>query len=187
MAGDIAPDCNRSRISDCGDFAVTDRCQVSSTNRLWENPMLTKYSSESLDRTDRPYDASSSERALVALLSDGRIRDENVASSARPELRKSRFTPGRADRNTFPIEGFALYGASVHPAAICLAGGGHRNALTSLWKTIAIRWMCWRRGPGIKKTASGVAEFDDLTLRDIGFPDRSRMQHAARYDRNLWV
>jgi hypothetical protein len=149
--------------------------------------MLTKYSSESLDRTDRPYDASSSERALVALLSDGRIRDENVASSARPELRKSRFAPERADRNTFPIDGFALYGASVHQPAICLSGDGHRNTLTSLWKAIAIRWICRRRERGIKRTTFGAAEFDDLILQDIGFPDRSRMQHAARYERNLRV
>jgi len=197
--GDAARDCNRSRIPHYGDFAVTYRCQVSSTNSLRENPMLTKYSSESPDSTDQPYDVSSSDRALVALLSDGRIRNENVASSGRPELGNSLFTPARADRDSFLIESFALHGSSEHPAAISLVesfrvqekaapnGGGHRNALTSFWKTVAIRWVHWRRERGIEKTASGVAEFDDLTLREIGFPDQSRMQQSARYDRNRWI
>jgi uncharacterized protein YjiS (DUF1127 family) len=61
------------------------------------------------------------------------------------------------------------------------------NALTSLWKAVAIRWTHWRHEREIEKTIACLAELDDRTLRDIGVTDRSMIWNAARYGRGLWM
>jgi uncharacterized protein YjiS (DUF1127 family) len=52
------------------------------------------------------------------------------------------------------------------------------------WAPVANRWARWRREREIKKAVATLAEFDDRTLRDIGIPHRSQIEHAARYGRN---
>jgi hypothetical protein len=38
---------------------------------------------------------------------------------------------------------------------------GYRDALTSLWDAVAIRWKLWRREREIQKTVASLAELDD--------------------------
>lgn len=64
---------------------------------------------------------------------------------------------------------------------------GYRDALTSLWEAVAIRWKLWRREREINKTIANLAELDDRTLRDIGITDRALIRHAARYYIDTWI
>jgi hypothetical protein len=91
--------------------------------------MLRKHSSEPIAKTTGLHNAPSVKEARVVLLANRRIAHENPARAARPALDKSGFTPGSDDCDrsglpedrawspvfTFLMEGFALYGASLHP------------------------------------------------------------------------
>ncbi len=59
--------------------------------------------------------------------------------------------------------------------------------LSRIWRAIASRWAKWRREREIKEAVAALAEFDDRTLRDIGILDRSRIEQAARYGRDLLI
>jgi uncharacterized protein YjiS (DUF1127 family) len=127
------PSCNRSQISRCGDDAVTDSLQVSSTNSLWENPVLKRYSSGSLNRTDGLDHALSDEQVRVALRNDRGIARQNITRTVQSGLGRSGFTPDWAhgDGNglleyrawlfTFSLEGFSVSGVWLHPEAAFLA------------------------------------------------------------------
>jgi uncharacterized protein YjiS (DUF1127 family) len=52
---------------------------------------------------------------------------------------------------------------------------------------VANRWARWRRERQVKKAVATLAEFDDRTLRDIGIPHRSQIEHAARCGRNSLI
>jgi uncharacterized protein YjiS (DUF1127 family) len=64
---------------------------------------------------------------------------------------------------------------------------GYRDALTSLWEAVAVRWKLWRREREMNKTVASLAELDDRTLRDIGITDRALIRHAARYYIDTWI
>jgi uncharacterized protein YjiS (DUF1127 family) len=127
----IAPSCNRSQISRSGDDAVTDSLQFSSTNSLWENPVLKRYSSESLDRTNGLDHALSDEPVRVDLRNSRGIARQNVTRATQPGLKKSGFTPDRADGDgnelpehrawlavfTLFLEGCAMSAVLLHPEA----------------------------------------------------------------------
>jgi len=59
--------------------------------------------------------------------------------------------------------------------------------LSRIWRAIASRWAKWRREREIKEAVAALAEFDDRTLRDMGILDRSQIEQAARYGRNLLI
>ena len=96
--------------------------------------MSRRYPSGSLAGTGRPNPPSIDERDLAALLSESGVIYENITLLVQHDLRRSRFTPERVDgrKSISPergiwsvmmaslLEGFALYGASVHPAAALL-------------------------------------------------------------------
>ncbi len=228
--------------------------------------MLRRYSSGSPARTDTLHRASLNERDLAALLSESGVIYENISLIIRRDFGRSQVTPdcangeeGKAPDHaawsavlTFLLEGFALYGASVHPAAACIIEGvpvqekttsthrlswaeraepvslvspsvipglmaneldhdshlptehaaihehdcvaventdrsGPWHAVISTLRSVADRWTHWRREREIEKTVACLTELDDRTLWDIGIPDRSLIEHAARWDRHLWI
>lgn len=55
--------------------------------------------------------------------------------------------------------------------------------LTRRWSAVTSRWTNWDRERGIKKAVAALAEFDDRTLRDMGIPSRSQIEHIVRYCR----
>lgn len=86
-------------------------------------------------------------------------------------------------------------GAEALPANTGLAGFAsrssfdadrliHRNWLTNSRLAVASRWAHWRRERAIKRAVSGLAKFDDQTLRDIGIPHRSQIEQVVRYCRD---
>jgi uncharacterized protein YjiS (DUF1127 family) len=60
----------------------------------------------------------------------------------------------------------------------------YRNRPTKYWSAVAGRWWHWRREREVKKAVATLVELDDRTLRDIGIPHRSQIEHAVRYGRN---
>jgi uncharacterized protein YjiS (DUF1127 family) len=262
----IAPNCNCSRISRNGDHAVTD-CRQASSMATWESPMVRRYSSGSLARTDTLHRAAINERDLAAVLSESGIMYESISLVVRRDFGRSEATPdhvkgeegGSGKRGgwsavlTFLLEGFALYGASVHPTAAFIIEGvpvqdktvskdslstaerhephsivspsvvpgsvheaehgrnmpieisalpasasarvaadnadrsGLWHGMTSVLRSVADRWTRWRREREIERTVARLKELDDHTLWDIGIPDRSLIERAARWDRHLWI
>ena len=57
------------------------------------------------------------------------------------------------------------------------------NWLAWSWSIAADRWRHWRHEREIRKAVVTLEELDDRTLRDIGIPDRSQIEQAARYGR----
>lgn len=49
---------------------------------------------------------------------------------------------------------------------------------------IADVWTNWCREREIRRAVSALEQFDDRTLRDMGIPSRSRIEHAVRYCRD---
>jgi hypothetical protein len=106
------------------------------------------------------------------------------------------------------IEGFVLYGASVHPNAVFpietfrvdrnMSQLGHvspsygseaigayaRWSWKECWNLIATPWAHWRREREIKKAVVAMEGFDDLTLRRMGICHRSQIEHTVRYCRD---
>jgi uncharacterized protein YjiS (DUF1127 family) len=60
----------------------------------------------------------------------------------------------------------------------------HRSWLTGFWTVIASRWRHWHRERKIKQAVARLAELDDRTLRDMGVPHRSQIEHAVRCGRD---
>jgi uncharacterized protein YjiS (DUF1127 family) len=108
------------------------------------------------------------------------------------------------------MEGFLLYGASLHPnsafpaellhmerdisqpagmspprrsSPVASAGVVRRLARQSR-RFVAGAWTNWRREREIKRAVSALAEFDDRTLRDMGISSRSQIEHVVRYCRD---
>jgi uncharacterized protein YjiS (DUF1127 family) len=108
------------------------------------------------------------------------------------------------------MEGFLLYGASLHPNAVfpiellpaerdipqpaakapprrpgraASAGVVRRTAQRSR-KFIAGAWAQWCREREIRRAVYALSEFDDRTLRDMGIPSRSRIEHVVRFCRD---
>lgn len=108
------------------------------------------------------------------------------------------------------MEGFLLYGASLHPNAVfpvellpqerdipqpvalapprgpgpAASAGVIRRAARRSRKFVAGAWAQWCRERQIKRAVSALSEFDDRTLRDMGIPTRSRIEHVVRYCRD---
>jgi uncharacterized protein YjiS (DUF1127 family) len=122
-----APDCNRNRFSQGGDDAVTAGLQVSPANILWENLMLARHSSQSLNWIIRSRSARIGGATNVVLSDDRGVAHADqtpAASSDFLELRLSRPTAAPAGAQTdylsalcwsmftMIMEGFAAYGTS---------------------------------------------------------------------------
>ena len=109
------------------------------------------------------------------------------------------------------MEGFLFYGASLHPnsafpaellqaeqdspqparvspprrpGSVALAGVVVRRGARRSRKFIAGVWTNWCREREIKRAVSALAMFDDRTLRDMGIPSRSSIEHVVRYCRD---
>jgi hypothetical protein len=60
----------------------------------------------------------------------------------------------------------------------------HPGWLNRTWRAIASRWANWRREREIIKIVTAVAEYDDRTLRDMGFSNRSQIEQIVRNGRD---
>jgi uncharacterized protein YjiS (DUF1127 family) len=102
----------------------------------------------------------------------------------------------------FFIEGFALYGASVHwvattavtAIAIEIDAQQRRTparrerqkyiSLVPPVRATADHWAIWRREREINVAVAALSEHDDRTLRDMGIPLRSQIEQVVRQGRN---
>ena len=66
-------------------------------------------------------------------------------------------------------------------SAIDARSPSHRNLLALIYDTGAALRTRWRREREIKRAIAALAEFDDRTLRDMGIPSRSEIEHVVRY------
>jgi hypothetical protein len=53
------------------------------------------------------------------------------------------------------------------------------------WRIVRTCCRYWYKEWQIKTAAAELATFDDRTLRDMGIPDRSRIERTVRYGRDL--
>jgi hypothetical protein len=126
------------------------------------------------------------------------ITDEVVARRP-PELswRKRRksislvSSAATAEMAVLESEGAIDRSRSGMPSARDATAGGfdryrfvHPGWLNSIWRTIATRWANWRREREINKIITAVAEYDDRTLRDMGFSNRSQIEQIVRNGRD---
>jgi uncharacterized protein YjiS (DUF1127 family) len=133
---------------------------ISSANSLWEHFMLN--SSESVNRVVRQYGAPS--RQLRVNFDNELVNDTDRVGPGTPS----------ADAGI----------ATFYDSASFDADWSSHRIWRKAWAAVANRWARWRRARDIKKAVATLAEFDDRTLRDIGIPHRSQIEHAARYGRN---
>jgi uncharacterized protein YjiS (DUF1127 family) len=134
-----------------------------SANSLWEHFMLN--SLESVNRVVKQYSVPSLQL---------RVDSDNELVSDTNRIGPGSEVPS-ADASLAKFYGSASFDAD---------GSSHRNWWTKAWAAVASRWTRWRRKREIKKAVAALAEFDDRTLRDMGIPHRSQIEHAARYGRN---
>jgi uncharacterized protein YjiS (DUF1127 family) len=104
-----------------------------------------------------------------------------LVSSTHPEVTRS--APERStDR---PHTGFPPSAdvrlAEIHDSPSFDAD--HPTWLAWSWSIALDRWQHWRHEREIRKVVATLEELDDRTLRDIGIPDRSQIEQAARYGR----
>lgn len=105
------------------------------------------------------------------------------------------------------MEGFALYGAALHPNAafpvevirrtasarsLHPAAGSRTDLQTrrrwSCWaalgETTAVLWKHWRREREINRAVAALSSYDDRTLRDLGINGRADIERVVRYCRD---
>lgn len=126
-----APDCNRNRFVHGGYAAVTAGLQISPANVTWEKHILKQHSSQNANRIVRLHGAGVGRTAGVTLSDD---RAPGCGNQARADLADSNSRQAAISETeiapadgamtifwcsllTFFMEGFAAYGACMHPTA----------------------------------------------------------------------
>jgi uncharacterized protein YjiS (DUF1127 family) len=136
---------------------------------------------------------------------------EILPNAAEPVVETGRSSePSWSAMFAWIMEGFLLYGASLHPNAVfpiellpaerdmpqpaavaptrrpgpAASAGIVRHTARRSRKFIAGAWAQWCREREIRKAVYALSEFDDRTLRDMGIPSRSRIEHVVRYCRD---
>ncbi len=107
----------------------------------------------------------------------------------------------------FVMEGFALYGAALHPNAAFPVEVMRRTASARLpppasrswtdlharrrwnwWgalgETTAVLLAHWRREREINRAVAALSSYDDRTLRDLGISGRADIERVVRYCRD---
>ena len=108
----------------------------------------------------------------------------------------------------FLMEGFALYGAALHPNAAFSVEAMQRAASVhsprpaggqpwtdlharrrwrwwaALGETVAVLLMHWRREREINRAVAALSSYDDRTLRDLGISGRADIERVVRYCRD---
>jgi len=106
-------------------------------------------------------------------------RSLTLVSSTHPEVTRSasESAPGRPHTGPSADVGLAeIYDTRSFDA-------DRSNWLARSWSIAVERWQHWRYEREITKAVATLEELDDRTLRDIGIPDRSEIEQAARYGR----
>jgi uncharacterized protein YjiS (DUF1127 family) len=108
----------------------------------------------------------------------------------------------------FLMEGFALYGAALHPNAAFSVEAMQRTASVrsprpaggqpwtdlharrrwrwwaALGETAALLLTHWRREREINRAVAALSQYDDRTLRDLGISGRADIERVVRYCRD---
>jgi uncharacterized protein YjiS (DUF1127 family) len=97
-------------------------------------------------------------------------------------------------RFQYIAEGFALYGASLHPINLYqIEYRGSRRAVDSLgsrsWGAkagalVTKLWSHWRREREIARLTSSLEQLDDVMLRDVGIEHKSQIEWLIRHGRD---
>ena len=129
----------------------------------------------SMTSVDESYPTEAKAGQLEEISARGRPKSFTIVSSTHPEVTRSELESS-AGRNQPRFE-------ALSPDAGLAERSNARNWLARSWSIIVNRWQHWRREREIKKAVAALVELDDRTLRDIGMPDRSQIEQAARYGR----
>ena len=129
----------------------------------------------SMTPVDESYPSEAKAGQLEEISARGRPKSFTIVSSTHPEVTRSELESS-AGRNQPRFE-------ALSPDAGLAERSNARNWLARSWSIIVNRWQHWRREREIKKAVAALVELDDRTLRDIGIPDRSQIEQAARYGR----
>jgi uncharacterized protein YjiS (DUF1127 family) len=124
---------------------------------------------------DESYPTEAKAGQLEEVSARERPKSLTIVSWTQPEVTKSELESG-AGRTRPRLE-------ALSPDASLAERSNARNWLARSWSAIVNRWEHWRREREIKKAVAPLLELDDRTLRDIGIPDRSQIEHAARYSK----
>lgn len=94
----------------------------------------------------------------------------------------------------FIVEGFALYGASLHTTDLYrIEYRGSRHAVDfpgfRSWSAkagafIMKLWSDWRREREIARLTSSLEQLDDAILRDVGIEHKSQIEWLIRHGRD---
>lgn len=97
-------------------------------------------------------------------------------------------------RFQYIVEGFALYGASLHPTNLYqIEYRGSRRAANSLgsrsWGAkagalVMKLWSHWRREREIARLTASLEQADDAILRDVGIEHKSQIESLIRHGRD---
>ena len=85
--------------------------------------------------------------------------------------------------STPPITGTVKLSNARDRSSRHIAPSVGTNLVKKCWQDVRIFWAYLRRERRIRKAAAQLAQFDDLSLRDMGI-DRCRIERAVRYGRH---
>ena len=126
----------------------------------------------SMTPVDESYPSEAKAGQLEQISARERPKFLTIVSSTQPEVTKSELESGTG-RTQHRFE-------ALSPDASLVERSNARNWLARSWGVIVNRWQNWRREREIEKAVAALVELDDRTFRDIGIPDRSQIEHAAR-------
>jgi uncharacterized protein YjiS (DUF1127 family) len=161
--------------SSFGAVSPIDRAFTALLSSLAEGFTLFAMAHVYMTPADESYPTEAKTGQLEEVSARERPKSLTIVSSTQPEVTKSELESGTG--RTRPR--FEALSPDASPAVRSNA----RNWLATSWSVIVNRWQHWRRERVIKKAVSALVELDDRTLRDIGIPDRSQIEQAARYGR----
>ena len=100
----------------------------------------------------------------------------------------------KPSRLAFIVEGFALYGASLHPTNLYqIEHYGSRRAVdfpgSRSWGAkagalITKLWSDWLREREIARLTASLEQLDDAILRDVGIEHKSQIEWLIRHGRD---
>jgi len=132
---------------------------------------VTKISSEVA--AQRPQKLSWRERRKLISLASSSTRAE--IAMAKREDAIDRTASGKSILSTIDCSKSPVRGADRYL---------HLSGFSMIWRAIAGRWAKRRREREIKEAVGALAAYDDRTLLDMGFSDRSQIEQIVREDRD---
>jgi uncharacterized protein YjiS (DUF1127 family) len=107
-----------------------------------------------------------------------------VSSSANPEAKQSG-PDDRTNKAGSKSEAPSEHASLPKSYRLEVDRSGRRHWLTKSCSGLASKWRHWRHERDIAALVAHLADLDDRTLRDMGIPQRSQIEQAVRYGRDL--